>query len=843
MAEDHRLLDRAIEAFVGRAPIDWNSLSRIANSEDRASFVHLRFLAALRDTGRIERDVGPRRPWAARTALALFGLSICQTIIALGLVAAAVTAGASTNGRSSEVVLASAFAAAGLLLGATAFRDPRSVFLSAAFATAASAFARGAALAVAHSWAMPFLTLIPEALTPACFWEFALDFPRVLRFTRFDLFARRAANTAWAVGLLMFGVNMVSRTITAPRSSSTFALLLRFDHRLMFWHLFSFSAVTAIGVIVARSRRAPYSERRRLTRLAMAIAVGTGPYLLLEITRTAIPALDYWFVTSKTPARNGLYQVVAAGFALTPIGSAIAILTDRPFVNQAPLWHALGTVRKRFGLWSRRLRNGGGVEGQDHLSRTLARIRNARGQREIFGVLGRELSRAIGARGTLVVPTTDLSSDLPPFSRDAALGEVLRKTSDPLDLSPDGGLLALLPEEDRDWLLGEDVTLACGVRYRDGTLAGIAALRRKRNGLSFGPLELWLVTSLTSAAGAACDALRSSGKLTPFETDGASVDEVAFECPRCGVVSASKVIGCGCRTDPILAGLPLHLAGKFIVSRRLGAGGMGVVYLARDTTLGREVALKTLPALDPAAAGRLHQEARAMAAIGHESLATIYGLETWRGTPVLVVEYFPFGTLADAIRKGPLPTIEVVRLGIELARALDHMHGHGMLHRDIKPSNIAFTSGGTSKLLDFGLASLASPSWVGETSTRALGPGRESDASKLGRIVAAGTRGYLPPEALGARSASPGFDLWALSVTLLEATIGFNPFIGRRSRRAFVRTDAPEKRTARICSQRFAHQPALARFFKRALTRDPAQRYKSGAEVQAALEEAMSCER
>src|SRR5258707_13213131 len=139
---------------------------------------------------------------------------------------------------------------------------------------------------------------------------------------------------------------------------------------------------------------------------------------------------------------------------------------------------------------------------------------------------------------------------------------------------------------------------------------------------------------------------------------------------------------------------------------------MGVVYLAHDTALDRDVALKTLRNLRPHRVERLRDEARAMAALNHESLATLYGLEIWRGTPVLVVEYFPKGTLADRLSHGPLAPEDAIALGLQLARALAYMHARAVEHRDLKPSNIAFTPAGRVKLLDFGLATQAPPADV-----------------------------------------------------------------------------------------------------------------------------------
>ena len=204
---------------------------------------------------------------------------------------------------------------------------------------------------------------------------------------------------------------------------------------------------------------------------------------------------------------------------------------------------------------------------------------------------------------------------------------------------------------------------------------------------------------------------------------------------------------------------------------------MGVVYLGRDTALGREVALKTLPALRDGSVTRLRDEARAMAALNHGSLATIYGLEVWRRTPVLVVEYLAGGTLAERLAHGPLPRADLLSLGIRLAEALTYMHERGLVHRDVKPGNIGVTSDGLMKLLDFGLS---------------------ADAG-----IPAGTPAYLPPEALDGALPDAAVDLWALSTVLLHAG-------GDR------------------CAD-------LAGFFDRALARGREDRFQSAAEVRDAL--------
>ena len=156
----------------------------------------------------------------------------------------------------------------------------------------------------------------------------------------------------------------------------------------------------------------------------------------------------------------------------------------------------------------------------------------------------------------------------------------------------------------------------------------------------------------------------------------------------------------------IVSAAPHTLRGVYRFDRRLGSGGMGVVYLARDLNLDRPVAIKTLPSVTPEQAARLRVEARAMAAVHHPNLAVIHGVETWQGTPFLIQEFLPGGTLSDRLRGGPLAIDAALRLCGTIAEALDQLHSAGIIHRDVKPSNIGFTDRDVPKLFDFGLAKL-----------------------------------------------------------------------------------------------------------------------------------------
>jgi hypothetical protein len=478
--------------------------------------------------------------------------------------------------------------------------------------------------------------------------------------------------------------------------------------------------------------------------------------------------------------------------AATPILSTAAVLADRPFAFQGALRRtSRWALRWRVPRWT--------VRHHEQLAGALERISNARGARETVAVLARALEDGVGAEAVRVLLArrdggfAHWSGDAMALGADGGLVTLLRQTSRPLDVSPDGALLMLLPLRDRDWVADHGVHLAAPLRRRDGSLGALVAFGPKIDGSSFNRRDRWWISTLTTAAAAAWD----NGP----DTRHSSRDEAAFECPACGVVAESLPLSCGCGADPVVAALPRYIDETFLVERRIGAGGMGIVYLARDTALDREVALKTLPALGAAAVRRLRDEARAMAALNHESLATLYGLEMWRRAPVLVVEYFPQGTLARRLVDGPLSPRETVALGLRLARALVYMHSRGVLHRDLKPSNVAFTATGAAKLLDFGLATLVAPSVSVDGS-----PERGVETER-GRWV--GTPAYVPPETYRGAPPSPRVDLWALAVVMLEAA---------------------------SAAKRLDSFPALRAFLERALAPAPERRFQSGSEFLSGLE-------
>jgi Tol biopolymer transport system component len=208
----------------------------------------------------------------------------------------------------------------------------------------------------------------------------------------------------------------------------------------------------------------------------------------------------------------------------------------------------------------------------------------------------------------------------------------------------------------------------------------------------------------------------------------------------------------------------------------LGAGGMGEVYRARDTRLGRDVAVKILPAAfarDDGRLARLEREARLLAALNHPGIAAIYGLEQSEGSPLLVLELVEGPTLAERLRRGPLPLKETLAIGRQIAEALEAAHERGIIHRDLKPSNIKLTPRGAVKLLDFGLARTLEREGAGADLSK---ESTDTSPSRLGGIL--GTAPYMSPEQARGQVADRRADVWAFGCVLYEMLTGRRAFPG-----------------------------------------------------------------
>ena len=216
--------------------------------------------------------------------------------------------------------------------------------------------------------------------------------------------------------------------------------------------------------------------------------------------------------------------------------------------------------------------------------------------------------------------------------------------------------------------------------------------------------------------------------------------------------------------------------GHYDVTALIGEGGMGQVYRATDTQLGRDVALKILPdafAADPDRLARFQREAQVLASLNHPGIAAIYGIETSDETQALVLELVEGPTLADRIANGPIPLDEALPIAKQIAEALEAAHEAGVIHRDLKPANIKVREDGTVKVLDFGLAKALDTTPEGDPSQS---PTLTAAATQMGVIL--GTAAYMSPEQAKGKVVDKRANVWAFGAVLYEMLTGAKPFTG-----------------------------------------------------------------
>ena len=613
------------------------------------------------------------------------------------------------------------------------------------------------------------------------------------------------------------------------------------------------------------------------------------PCLLSVLITTAYAVIVAHVLNVKLIARKALQYALARysaiGLALVPLvalaaylyrqreqklqnifsGAPLLLLAGAALVGMAALRYRktlLDSIDRHFFREQ--------YDARQTLTLLVERIRATHGVSDLANLLCREADLALHPESVSLMafdPRSGLLADPKVRGRrldaSSALATLIASASDPLSVELEDlrSPLLKLPENERYWLVDSGFRLLVPILARDGSLLGLIGLGEKKSGLPFFREDRQLLRAIASSAAWVLElelsrSIGSSQKSwqeptagepsLPFSEPVTAGAELARECPNCGKLYPSYTVfctACSRRLEP--SHVPYVLPGKFRFERRIGTGGMGVVYRGMDLALGRAVAVKTLRRVSPEDAMRLRREARTAAAVSHRHLAPVYGLETWQGTPMLVMELLEGGTLAQRVEKSRLEAAETVALGIAMAEALEHLHASDILHRDIKPSNIGYAKDGLPKLMDFGIArvmfdlrrDLEVPSADSLDDDSVLLPPtsiwHRTDTSMTASKQLVGTLSYLSPEALNGQPADTSFDLWSLAIVLYECLIGRKIFTGGDIHQLMNRirnSRVPD--FSQACPE---HEELLGDFFRSALHKSITRRPASARELKERL--------
>ena len=793
-------------------------------------------------------------------------------------------------------------AAVPLLLGGRS--DGRALFLGAAFLASASAFSLRpiAYLSEGRFWVGALGSIQLETLLPFFMWRFVRDFPRTKRYDGRTRLAGIVISLSLGLGvILLFAAGI--QFILDPSRAATPPTILDWARREgpFYWPLILGLLAWSFIYATAQAREAPLEERRRVALLFAGVAASLAPILVSNLLWWTLPQFRSFFDTPTGARVTGLmvfptilvgpliiaYAVLvrraldirlfvrkALQYALARY--SLAALTAVPFIGLVAFLYAnrqatlADLIAGRNGLLlaaavllglialsTRRhlLRSVDRVffreryDAREIMSGVVDEIRRSADAEALANLVVLEVGRALHPSETSLLLLPSGSQELSPavgtvrpLSLQSELVRRLAEQSSPLEIDwdkPDARLTAL-PMTDVTWLSDGNVHLIVPVLSGNHRVIGLLLLGDRLSELPYSSEDRALLSTIANSLGLELENRRLRGGM---QLTRRPPDAFAGECEECGLVGRRDALRCTECGGPVRkSAVPAVLAGKYRLQQRIGSGGMGVVYRGLDIELEREVAIKTLPRMAPGHAQRLRREARTIAALSHPHLALIYATESWHGTPLLVLEYLPGGTLSDRINRGPLPPAECIRLGVALAGVTEELHERGILHRDIKPSNIGFDGKGTLKLMDFGVSRILAASVHGgdrdkEPRAAARDLPTEVDPSTTvtydGALV--GTVLYMSPEALDGEPPSPAMDLWSIAIVLYEAMTGLHPFAAPNSTVAMSRimaSDPPDIRNL------IPWAPNLvADFFKDALSHDIGRRPPTAKHLRATLQQ------
>ena len=709
----------------------------------------------------------------------------------------------------------------------------------------------------------------PYMFAPAFLWAFARECPRIHRRTRLDDLARRMVPISVGVGCGIWVVCAVSAELAWAGYGTAIFVVIDATFAVQ-----GLQALAAVGVIALRARTAPADEVRRVVLFASAFCLYLGMETAYDVVETFTPGpwasnyewspyillvdlfrfpgmllLWYSVLAVRVPHPREVVRAfyrrllmrrrLLAALAAAPAVATGLLVASRPeravgaFVADPlvlSLAAAFGTmlllaaarerILMRLDAWV--------VPETTDQRQALAAATAALGQAGSIATIGRTVSRTVnrswGSPAALLVAGEIETGERDFEARDAALAPLARASSIFHMLERAGGsvrvhpgdaasVFQLLPPDEAAWVVETGADAVVAVVGPGAEVIGVLVVGRRFDDRIVRSVDVPFLEALAAAAGLAIARLRSL-RVPPL---GSLDGPPARQCPACGWLAADAAArGCDCGSEYVETDVPVLLAGKYRLTRRLGSGGMGTAYAALDMQLQRDVAVKTLSGMSVARLMALRSEGWAMASVQHQALAQIHGIESWRGRPLLIVEFLAGGTLADRLRHGPIAPPCAVAIIAALADALVALHAAGYLHRDIKPSNIAFTSDGLPKLLDFGLA------------------GATDDTAVTG-----GTPRYASPEVLSGSPAGEADDVWSLCVVLYEMVSGCHPFagagvdevtdrilcqsiaVGLPPGAAAEPPSAAARSAASILTAERSSRPATAREFTEALRRIP----------------------